>query len=181
MVCRNTVLQKRPQKNPKKRPLQNRIFQIGSLYDEELYRLRQENEMLRKENEMLRYMLAKEKSRLAAVRKKAELDSVTGLGSKKAFDRFLSAEFVVVIPCDTPGIALCVAEKIREAIENDRVTAPDGREFRYTASIGVSFCESPSMAKEAVISADAALYSAKLSGKNRVETGVSISAEKECA
>jgi diguanylate cyclase (GGDEF)-like protein len=85
--------------------------------------------------------------------------------------RYGGEELAVVLPqTDSEGAAQ-LAERMREAIEALRVPRTEGEgELQVTASFGVS--EIPTTASDKgtlIAAADAALYRAKRSGKNRVE------------
>ena len=80
-------------------------------------------------------------------------------------------EFAVVLPqTDVDGAAL-LAERMREAIEQLRVPRVGGGEaLRMTASFGVAAVPTSAADKDGLIAAaDAAMYRAKHTGKNRVE------------
>jgi diguanylate cyclase (GGDEF)-like protein len=92
--------------------------------------------------------------------------------------RYGGEELAVVLPqTDSEGAAL-LAERMREAIERLRVPRVGGGEsLRVTASFGVAAVpESAADEEELVAAADAALYRAKRSGKNRVERAESVPA-----
>jgi diguanylate cyclase (GGDEF)-like protein len=75
-------------------------------------------------------------------------------------------EFAVVLPHATLEQALAVAEKLRVACAELAVDAPGGR-FGFTVSVGVS--HGPFDYESLLRHADAAMYMAKLGGRNRVE------------
>ena len=85
--------------------------------------------------------------------------------------RYGGEELAVVLPQTDAEGAAQVAERIREAIEACRVPSVEGGEpLHVTASFGVA--EIPGSANDKaglIAAADAALYRAKRSGKNRVE------------
>lgn len=83
-------------------------------------------------------------------------------------------EFAVVLPGTGAEGALCVAEKIRAAIEALLLPVGRGTIRPFTASIGVasfdgSVAFSPEKMEQLVESADAALYRVKQTGKNGVK------------
>ena len=82
--------------------------------------------------------------------------------------RWGGEEFVLLLPeTDLDGGAK-LAERIRQSLADQELAGPDGTTFRVTASFGVAaFPDAPS-GDQLVAAADAALYEAKRSGKNRV-------------
>lgn len=87
--------------------------------------------------------------------------------------RYGGDEFSVILPGTTKTEAWVVAEKIRAGLAELTVTAPDGSPLKVRASLGVASFgaghETPTHLLEA---ADAALYRAKHSGRDRVELAV---------
>jgi diguanylate cyclase (GGDEF)-like protein len=85
--------------------------------------------------------------------------------------RYGGEEFIVVLPRTTLTKAVAVAERMRRAIESAAIPHPAlGVQSPVTASFGVA-CAQPSRevrAAEIIASADAALYTAKRSGRNQV-------------
>jgi diguanylate cyclase (GGDEF)-like protein len=79
-------------------------------------------------------------------------------------------EFLTILP-DTDGEgALVAAERLRKRIEAERMVLPSGA-FNFTSSLGVASIKGPGClrASTALIEkADAALYEAKRTGRNRV-------------
>jgi diguanylate cyclase (GGDEF)-like protein len=98
--------------------------------------------------------------------------------------RYGGEEFCVVAPDTDTGGALTLAESLRETIASAPFATEQG-ELPVTVSIGIS--HSPSnirrQLKEVLIEADAALYSAKHTGRNRVVCFGNVNAWKlnECA
>ena len=84
--------------------------------------------------------------------------------------RYGGEEFVVALPETDEDGALELAERIRERIEAERVPLLDGGgTIEVTASLGLATLPGAAAnAGELFASADAALYDAKRSGKNRV-------------
>jgi diguanylate cyclase (GGDEF)-like protein len=82
--------------------------------------------------------------------------------------RYGGEEFLVVLPvCDGDRVETC-AERIRASIA-DEPMAYEGISLRVTASLGAVATRSPLYSKkEALITADLALYQAKNQGRNRV-------------
>lgn len=84
--------------------------------------------------------------------------------------RFGGDEFVILCPeLDSPEDALVTAERIAEMIRQPAVVG--GLELQLTVSIGVSVTDRRDVEPEDLIAqADAAMYEAKRSGRNRVRT-----------
>ncbi len=79
-------------------------------------------------------------------------------------------EFLTILPDTDPDGALVAAERLRKCIEAERVVLPSG-ELKFTSSLGVASIKGPGCLRAAtalVEKADAALYEAKRSGRNRV-------------
>jgi len=77
--------------------------------------------------------------------------------------RYGGEEFLVILPDTPPAGAMQVAERLREAVE-----ALTGLPKLVTVSIGVAACHQDETTLDLVGRADAALYQAKHSGRNRV-------------
>lgn len=77
-------------------------------------------------------------------------------------------EFVIMLP-EMPGaIAAKVAERLRQAIADLRVEAPEGV-AQITASLGISMLSPGTQTtQQALLRADIALYAAKARGRNKV-------------
>jgi diguanylate cyclase (GGDEF)-like protein len=88
--------------------------------------------------------------------------------------RWGGEEFAVILPGTDLAGGAQLAERMRVALEESEVKADDGSLIPVTASFGVaSFPESRTEA-DLVAAADAALYQAKRSGRNRVMAGGTV-------
>lgn len=87
------------------------------------------------------------------------------LRSSDRFGRWEDREFILVLPDTNVVIGSQIAERIRVAIEN-RIFHKAGA---ITASFGVASRGRRESIEECVSRADAAVYAAKMNGKNRVE------------
>jgi diguanylate cyclase (GGDEF)-like protein len=84
--------------------------------------------------------------------------------------RYGGEEIAIVLPGTNLTGARALAEKIRKSVEELTLTTPDGVAFQVTASFGAACFPAQSSVEALVAAADAALYEAKRSGKNRVVT-----------
>jgi diguanylate cyclase (GGDEF)-like protein len=84
--------------------------------------------------------------------------------------RYGGEEIALVLPGTNLSGARALAEKIRKSLEELHVTSPEGDPFQVTASFGAACFPAQSSVEELVAAADAALYEAKRTGKNRVVT-----------
>lgn len=88
--------------------------------------------------------------------------------------RWGGEEFAIILPGTDLAGGAQLAERMRVALEESQVTAEDGSVIPVTASFGVaSFPENRTEA-DLVAAADAALYQAKRSGRNRVVAGGTV-------
>jgi diguanylate cyclase (GGDEF)-like protein len=95
--------------------------------------------------------------------------------------RFGGEEFLIVLPETQMDGATRLAEKIRERIEALEIAIDVGEPLRVTISIGVAGraevrSDGKTRARPLLQAADAALYSAKRNGRNRVEAAESETA-----
>jgi diguanylate cyclase (GGDEF)-like protein len=89
--------------------------------------------------------------------------------------RWGGEEFLLVLPgTDAAGAAL-LAERIRAHLAEGSLLTPEGVPVRVTASFGVASYEEGPDRETLVAAADAALYEAKRTGKNRVERAPYVS------
>lgn len=104
-----------------------------------------------------------------ALRMQASLRAYDALG------RFGGEEFLIVAPgTSTEGIVV-IAERIRSAIEEKPIETPSGP-VSVTVSLGtvVQIMERSTSLKDLIDEADRALYRAKESGRNRVESADAV-------
>jgi diguanylate cyclase (GGDEF)-like protein len=82
--------------------------------------------------------------------------------------RYGGEEFLIVLPdCDGQDVRSC-AERVRAAVADEPIAA-EGAELRVTVSAGIAVLDPrANTEREALSAADAALYDAKRSGRNRV-------------
>jgi diguanylate cyclase (GGDEF)-like protein len=84
--------------------------------------------------------------------------------------RYGGEEIALVLPGTNLSGARALAEKIRKSLEELHVTTTEGNAVQVTASFGAACFPAQSGVEELVAAADAALYEAKRTGKNRVVT-----------
>jgi diguanylate cyclase (GGDEF)-like protein len=85
--------------------------------------------------------------------------------------RWGGEEFAVLLPGSNAAGAAVVAERVRDRLAQRVTLSPHGAPVRVTASFGVAaFPETADSATELLAAADAALYAAKRSGRDRVVT-----------
>jgi diguanylate cyclase (GGDEF)-like protein/PAS domain S-box-containing protein len=83
--------------------------------------------------------------------------------------RYGGDEFMIILPETSIKGAKSLAEKVRMAVENTELELPDGKVARLSTSIGVASCCAPVENIDTIVArADAALYTSKQSGRNRV-------------
>jgi diguanylate cyclase (GGDEF)-like protein len=86
--------------------------------------------------------------------------------------RYGGEEFAVILPHTSLEGAIRLAERIRQAVAESPVPLPEGGEVHVTTSLGVAAVPVDATTQiEAIAAADAALYRAKQSGKNRLAAG----------
>lgn len=92
----------------------------------------------------------------------------TTLRKTDVLARIGGEEFAVLAAASVPSEALQLAERLREKIATIRVTS-GAEPFGFTASIGIALAQAPDEPVDDVLArADAALYEAKRTGRNRV-------------
>ncbi|MGD9506707.1 MAG: GGDEF domain-containing protein [Syntrophobacteraceae bacterium] len=82
--------------------------------------------------------------------------------------RYGGEEFIVVLPDTNLTNAAGLAERLRKAVEECQIPIGDGATLSVTASFGVAALKEGAAPDELIGEADAMLYGAKTSGRNRV-------------
>jgi diguanylate cyclase len=79
-------------------------------------------------------------------------------------------EFAVLLPQTSLSGAAAVAEQIRGTVAQGRICRPDGNESigQVTLSVGVAIAKADDTLEALLERADAAMYTAKRAGRNRV-------------
>jgi diguanylate cyclase (GGDEF)-like protein len=107
----------------------------------------------------------------AVLKKMAEILSAA-LRPYDAVGRYGGEEFLLVVPNCDAAMANEIAERIRMRIMEETFTSVlDAKRFHVTCSFGVAIADGAHWEVDATLSAaDRALYAAKNSGRNRVQT-----------
>ena len=84
--------------------------------------------------------------------------------------RYGGEEFLVCLPNTSKKNAFIAMDRLREKIASTPIGLPESQEVNATISMGIAMMESNIPIEESLARADAALYSAKQNGRNRVET-----------
>lgn len=92
----------------------------------------------------------------------------TGLRPQDRVARYGGEEFVIMLPNATREVALRVAERLRERVEQSETRDGELPLPTVTISLGVALWRSGQTIEALVGEADAALYQAKQQGRNRV-------------
>ena len=83
--------------------------------------------------------------------------------------RYGGEEFVIFLADVDYNDAKIVAERLRKTIADLTILSDDGREVKFTISIGISSSQVSDNIDTLIKTADEALYKAKQNGRNRVE------------
>jgi two-component system cell cycle response regulator len=89
--------------------------------------------------------------------------------------RYGGEEFLVVLPGCGASVAMTLAERLRQCMEADPIV-DNAQAFRVTLSLGVSIWDGRITGPELLHSADNALYEAKRTGRNRVQSAETLAA-----
>jgi len=80
-------------------------------------------------------------------------------------------EFLILLPQTGLDLALVVSERVRTAVQNHAIALPDGRQLKFTVSVGVATLTRDIASADLLFKrADLAMYEAKESGRNRCVT-----------
>lgn len=82
--------------------------------------------------------------------------------------RYGGEEFLLILPNTSETDAEALAERIRKEVNGRPVQSAEGADISYSCSIGVTQFEPPQTLEEFLNTADHALYTAKLEGRDRV-------------
>jgi two-component system cell cycle response regulator len=89
--------------------------------------------------------------------------------------RWGGEEFVVALPQTSDAGARVAAERVRRAVAAELHAVPDGGDpLRVTVSVGVASATAPWSTDQLVNAADAAMYAAKVRGRDRIEVASDI-------
>jgi diguanylate cyclase (GGDEF)-like protein len=94
-----------------------------------------------------------------------------GIRGEDVVARYGGEEFVLLLPKTTADRARVLAERIRERVEGNSLSLPNGACVEFTVSLGVADYQPGGTIQtpdELLQSADGALYRAKKNGRNRV-------------
>lgn len=86
--------------------------------------------------------------------------------------RYGGEELIVLLPQTDLDGAVVLAERIRAGVESSPCEGGEGARYPITLSIGAAQLERGQDARRLIARADAALYEAKSSGRNRVEVAI---------
>ncbi len=95
---------------------------------------------------------------------------LAGVARKSDFvARWGGEEFVLALPQTSDAGARVAAERVRRAVAAESHAAPGGEPLRVTVSVGVASATAPWSIDRLIGAADAAMYAAKVRGRDRIE------------
>lgn len=90
--------------------------------------------------------------------------------------RYGGEEFILILPDADEAAAMAIAERVRRTVESHAFYCPSGNNIGVTVSVGCASRPTAAMASgELIKAADAALYRAKRTGRNRVVSASELS------
>ncbi len=92
----------------------------------------------------------------------------TQLRSADLLARYGGEEFIALLPDCDAAQGLALAERLRQALRQQPLQLPDGRALALSASFGLAAAQGETSLGDLFARADAALYTAKAEGRNRV-------------
>jgi len=102
----------------------------------------------------------------------------TSLREADLLARYGGEEFVALLPATDLPRALQVAERVRTSVADTQVATDRGATVRPTVSVGVAMLSDAPISFDSLLAqADAAMYDAKRSGKNRVGANAALPVE----
>jgi len=104
-----------------------------------------------------------------AVLKKLAKILLEGIRNTDFAARYGGEEFVIILPETTLPVAMSLAQRLRENVENMQIPMEDGNVMQISTSIGIAVYPAHARsAGELIHRADTAMYRAKREGRNRV-------------
>lgn len=100
-----------------------------------------------------------------------------GVPARALLSRYGGEEFMLLAPCTSPNVAVTLAESLRALVERSPALYA-GEPIAFTTSVGVATGTGVHI-QRLIDTADAALYQAKRTGRDRVEAMVSEGASEE--
>ncbi len=91
------------------------------------------------------------------------------LRKEDVLGRLGGEEFSIFLPNSTAHQAATAAERLRQLVAEQRVTAAEGEAVAFSISVGVAVCNPGESAQTALQRADEAMYRAKRQGRNQVQ------------
>jgi diguanylate cyclase (GGDEF)-like protein len=103
----------------------------------------------------------------AVIRKVAAI-ALDTVRSQDVVGRIGGEEFAIILSGCTPGEAFTICERLRVAVQQERLELETGDAFCVTVSTGIAAIRETDDARSLIARADEALYSAKNDGRDRV-------------